>query len=223
MKTGISAITLTVLLQILTTTAGADSIIGHNSLTFLGITPGESTLNDVTRAFGKAETWRTGDAAASETKICYRMSVVSEETTVVFASHSEMAGPPNYRVTSIRLYGPEIPFTENQNCINVRLDGKVLATSSGLKLGLAEQELLAKLGKPDRKSGEDRIYTSCVTEPMLPSDPNYAYWSRKKGCFRDENGGWKGKPYYDVCSGVTVKLKNARTIYLEFGSNNFVC
>jgi len=223
MKTGICFVTLTILLQIFTTTAEAESKIGRGSLTFLGITPGESTFNDVTRAFGRAEARRTGDAGTSETNLCYRILEVSGETTIVFASHSEMAGPPNFKVTSIRLYGPDIPFTENQDCTGIRFDGKVLSTSNGLKLGLTEQELLAKLGDPKRRSGDNLIYTSCVTEPMLPSDPNFAYWSRKEGCFKDENGGWTGKPYYEVCSGVTVKLKDARTIYLELGSNNFVC
>jgi len=68
MKTGICFVTLTILLQIFTTTAEAESKIGRGSLTFLGITPGESTFNDVTRAFGRAEARRTGDAGTSETQ-----------------------------------------------------------------------------------------------------------------------------------------------------------
>ena len=91
MKTGICFVTLTILLQLLATTAEAGSKIGRGSLTFLGITPGESTFNDVTRAFGKAETRLTGDAGTSEANLCYRMLGGS---AVVFASHSEMAGPP---------------------------------------------------------------------------------------------------------------------------------
>ncbi len=202
--------------------AAADGL-DRRALTILGITPGESTFEDVARLYGAAGQWHTGDAHSSETKICFRFGSGDAGTWVVFASNSEMAGAPQYLVTDIRLYSSAEFFTDTQRCKPVLKGRYSFSTKSGVGLGVSAAKMEKILGKHERRENAHFVWVACPKIPIPETDPKYDYWLKREGCFEDEHGGWKGKPYYNACAGVTVGLKNGKVTYLELSSADSIC
>ena len=213
---------LTLALSSCATSAVADNL-DRRSLTILGITPGESTFNDVTRLYGAASQWHAGDAAGSETKICFRLSSGKTEAFVVFASNAEMAGAPHYVVTAVRLYSVTESFPDASRCGSRPKGPHSFSTKSGISLGAPASKIEKILGKPHRHEKDRLVWTACSKVPLPETDPNYGYWSKREGCFEDEHGGWKGLPYYNACTGVSIGLKNAKVTYLEVYGTDSIC
>jgi hypothetical protein len=64
------------------------------SLTFLGVRAvGSNTLTDVVARLGTTAVWGTGDAAESESQICYSVPTTNGSVIVVFASNNAMSEP----------------------------------------------------------------------------------------------------------------------------------
>src|SRR5438094_984865 len=80
--------------------AEGSRVIGDESVTVLGVRIGSSTFKDVVARLGEAKSWHAGDAALSESKICYRVPFQTGEAVIVFASNSEMA-VPKFKVTAV--------------------------------------------------------------------------------------------------------------------------
>jgi hypothetical protein len=203
--------------------ASAATGLDRHSLQMLGITPGESTFADVIRLYGGTKQWHSGDAAASETKMCFHFRTGGRDTFVVVASNSEMAGAPNYLVTDIRLYSEAEPFPDSARCAAVSSAPGSFSTKGGVGLGIPVAELERILGKPHGKEGSRLVWSACKEVPLPVSHPKFNYWSKREGCFKDEHGGWKGKPYYNVCSQLSVAVKGGKTTYLELSSVDSIC
>lgn len=203
--------------------ASAATGLDRHSLQILGITPGESTFANVIRLYGGAKQWHSGDAATSETKICFHFRTGGRDTFVVVASNSEMAGAPSYVVTDIHLYSEAEPFPDASRCASVSNGPETFLTKGGVGLGLSVAELERFLGKPHGKEGVRLLWSACKEVPLPVSHPKYSYWSKREGCFKDEGGGWKGKPYFYVCSQLSVAVKGGKTTYLEISSADSIC
>ena len=210
-----------IFLNLCAISASADGLDRH-SLTVLGITPGESTFEDVGRLYGETSQWHTGDAAGAETKMCFRFGSGTTVTHVVFASNSEMAGVSRV-VTDIRLYSKAEPFADAQRCTPVLAGQHNLSTPSGLHLGASATEVNKILGKHQRREHTHLVWVACQKISLPQTDPKYEYWSKREGCFEDEHGGWDGKPYYSACAEVTIGFKKGKVTYLELSSTDSVC
>jgi len=203
----------------LTTYAGID----RTSIAVLGITPGQSTFEDVQRLFGDATRWRSGDASTSETKQCFRIRARNIQGYIVFASNSEMAGPPSYKVTDIRIYAAAVSFADSKRCDGTIVREAPISTVKGIATGISKKAIEHILGKPNRIEDGTSFWVACVDTPLPESNPHYSYWSKRQGCFRDKHGGWKGKPYYNACSGVTVRYENGVAVFVGISSADSIC
>ena len=213
-----------------------DNQINRKSLTILGITPGVSKFNDVYNSFGEATRQSLGDAATSRTEICYRIHDGLHEAILIFSSNNEMAGSPEFIVTDITVYSreynikpdyTELPFIEpydNPNiCSLVKSNSLKIRTSNGIKLGMKQKQIYSILGKPVDKNNNSAGYSSCIEQLMNPTGKDYDYWSKRRGCFEDNKGGWNGKPHYDICTGINILFENGIAVYFIISSGTSVC
>ena len=127
-----------------------------SDLTLLGISLGRANLASVRKKLGPAKIWSSGDAAAAEHKVCYTTHGPRQIVTV-FASNSEMAGPPENTVTEIRVVqGAKYPSLSK--CWPTSASTGDVRTQSGLSLGLSEQDVRKILGTPTRVAGAKLDY-----------------------------------------------------------------
>ena len=92
------------------------NVVYEESCEVLGLVLGKHTLSDVQKKLGFSEQFHNGDAATSEDKVCYILSKGEETAYLEFGSNSEMAGPPDYELTSIYLSFSASPSLNRSNC-----------------------------------------------------------------------------------------------------------
>jgi hypothetical protein len=119
-----------------------------SDLTLLGIALGRANLASVRKTLGPAKVWSSGDAAASEGKVCY-FTQEPQQVIIVFASNTEMAGPPENNVTEIQVIRSK-QYANLSKCRPITATSAEVSTQSGLKLGLSEQDVRRILGTPAR-------------------------------------------------------------------------
>lgn len=177
---------------------GSDLPVG--SRTLVGIILGSSNLAGVREKLGAAKTWSEGDASTAEQVICY-VTAEPHAVAIIFASNSEMAGPPNNEVTDITIMRSEA-YSQRSKCGKLTIPANDIQTSSGLRLGVSQSGIRRILGPPFPRTAAAWKYMWSVNEPLPESDKNYQYWlSRKEECF-------DGKlPFITVSSQVEVSFE----------------
>jgi len=140
------------------------------SRTVLGITLGRSNLAKVQEKLGRAKLWSSGDASTSEHKVCY-VTRGARQVVLVFASNSEMAGPPENDVTNIRIV-KGAAYPDRSKCGSLTISGNEVSTNSGLKLGLTQAGVRRILGPPRKIAGSTWDYSWSVDLPLSTSDKN---------------------------------------------------
>ena len=210
--------TISVLIATCAVLPCAGNTIAEKTVTFLGVIPGsQQTLNDVKKQLGESSVWHTGDAGTSESKVCYRLESETGEVIVVFASNSEMSSPKG-QVTSIRVYGKEVPFAAKKRCASVRGFANELRTLDGLHLGATRAEIARVLWKRPVSKNNFIRYDSCRKQFMQKSDPFFERWVGKKECFENPQ-----QPYVNDCTTVEFQLKSEAAVYFELSRGQSVC
>lgn len=177
------------------------SVPVNASISILGIELGAHSLNDVQSRLGSGNMVKSGDAAMSETSICYK-TLAGE--FIQFASNSEMA-VDSLGVTAIRLSDNPFP---NRVCPLVKIKSKSIF-SNGFKLGMAKDEF------EKVKSGDS---FGCVEVPFAVNSAEYLRWRNAPGCFE------KGQePYYYVCSNSSATFHDNKVIWVEVTRIESVC
>ena len=186
------------------------------SRTVLGITLGRSTLKEVQEKLGSAKLWSSGDAATAEQKVCY-VTVSHRPVVVVFASSSEMAGPPQNRVTDIRIVGRGM-YPDIANCLKLPISSNEVRTKSGLGLGISRQVVRSIIGMPTRVSKSEWSYFWSNDRPLPQSDKHYSYWaSRSRECF-------DGKaPFFSVNSQLELRFDGNSLVALMVSRMESIC
>jgi len=213
---------LTVILLFSLTAATAngsnDQDIDLESLRILDVAVGGTqTLQDVITRFGKTKIWHTGDAAESETKICYRIRTKDEESVVVFASNGEMASPAG-QINAIRIIGPTADFSEPENCASLPIAINTLATSAGIRLGMTQEEVQSLYGTAHSTNDDMLNYSVCRKKYMHTTDPYFGHWVGKEECFEDPS-----HPYADDCGTLEIMFKDGRAVFIGLNRIQSVC
>ncbi len=198
-----------------------DQGIDLDSLRILDISAGGvQTLQDVIIRFGETKIWHTGDAAESETKICYLVGTGTkddDESVVVFASDREMASPDG-QINKIRIIDLTSAFPERENCASLHVAKDRLATPAGLRLGMTLGEVQSLYGMA-RPTNDGRLgYSTCRKEYMRSTDPYFEHWAGKTQCFEDPS-----RPYADDCGTVEILFKDGRAVFIGLNRVQSVC
>ena len=185
-------------------------------MTVLGITLGRATLAQVRAKLGPARLWRDGDASTAEMKVCY-VSRGPDAVAIVFASNTEMAGPPESEVTDVKVV--ELgAYKDRSNCRDLTISGDKVRTTSGLGLGLTAQRVRGILGAPTTTANSAWNYFWYVEMPMPPTDKSYRYWlSRKEECFEGK------EPFFTVSSGIRLGFDGDKVVSLILSRVESVC
>ncbi len=196
----------------------AGNVIAEKTVTFLGVIAGSrQTLIDVKKHLGESSVWHTGDASTSESKVCYRLEGETGEVIVVFASNSEMSSPKG-QVTSIRVYGKEVPFAAKKRCALLQGYANEFRTLDGLHLGATRAEIAQVLWKRPVSKNNSIRYDSCRKQYMQKSDPFFERWIGKNECFENPQ-----RPYVNDCTTVEFQLKSDAAVYFKLSRSQSVC
>ena len=184
--------------------------------TVLGITLGKANLAGVQRQLGEAILWGDGDAATLEEKICY-VTHGPDSLIVVFASNAEMAGPPENKLTDIRIL-KESAYPDRANCRSLSVAKDLVGTSSGLKIGIRREDARRILGPPTTVENSKWNYLWSIERSIPASDKDYQYWlARKEECFDSKN------PFFTVGSEITIQFDGDEVVALIFARGDSIC
>lgn len=196
----------------------AERAIPEAAVTFLGVTAGSTdTLKTVIGRLGVAKQWHTGDASASEWKICYKIGEGSDRVIIVFASNSEMSSPKG-QVTDIRIYGPRSSFAAQHRCSAIADPGE-LRTANGVGLDASSQQIFEALWKRPASKRGSLHYESCRKRYLERSSPYFSRWAGKSGCgFENPQ-----RPYENDCSTIDIQLQNDSAVLIRLGRGQSIC
>lgn len=199
--------------------SAAERQIADHAMTFLGITAGSGqTLSDVVALHGPATQWHTGDAASSESKLCYRIGEGPEAVIVVFGSYSEMASPKG-QVNAIRVYGAHVPLASKRRCATASAAPSELQTSNGLRLAATPSDIAAILGPRPISQRNSMHFESCRKRHLERTHPNFQIWAGKTVCgFEDPQ-----RPYENDCSSIDIRLKDGSAGSFELSRVQSIC
>lgn len=162
---------------------------------------GADDFREAVERIGPAEQWHSGDAATSETKVCY----VTGGLTLVLARNEEMSS----RIDEIRMIDGTIE--KAARCLHVSWPPDRISTRSGLRPGLTRPQLLTILGPPSNQA-DGQLYWNWVTRKSLPrNDPAYNM------CLLD------GQSISYQASGVVVRIEQGRVKWVIVSYGDFVC
>ncbi len=173
----------------------------------MGFVLGRDSFERAEKLFGDANVWHSGDASASEDKICYFTSNGEQQIIMVFASNSEMSMGA---VDEVRFLKGNVAFINK--CSKIKLSSKKLQTKSGLYVGMSVKKMKDILGRPTEEEKELIVYSYCDKKELKPDDPLYL------DCKVD------GKSTAQRCSGITAGVARGLVQWLVmwFGAG-YVC
>jgi hypothetical protein len=111
------------------------------------LTSDEEVLDQAARILGKAAIVSTGDASTADSRACYR-SANADDATRLYFHRGEVS--PWFVLTS------RFPASsQSSSCIETSVVNREIATGSGLRLGMTEDQVISILGLPTRR-GRDQ-------------------------------------------------------------------
>jgi hypothetical protein len=158
-----------------------------------GFILGRDSFNEAVRIFGKAQKWHSGDAAASEDKICFRSQDQTKKVVIVFAANSEMSED---MVDSVRLIQGNVRFLSR--CQETTIRPENIKTKSGIHVGMSIDEFGKIMGKPSESRDGLLLYVYC--KELKPGDPGY---SKEMRCSR--------------CSGIIARFVKGFLQWIKIG------
>jgi hypothetical protein len=171
----------------------------------LGFTVGAGNFAEAKKALGSANEWHSGDAASSETKICYFSPDSKAPVTVVLAQNSEMSS----RIDEIRLIQGQID--SRSECAQLGKAAQSIRTRSGLHVGMTEHQLRAILGEPTYAADGLLFYYWHKDRELKHSDPAYS------ACLVGE------RSHETLGSGITARVLNGAVVWLAISYGEFLC
>ncbi|MFO1434847.1 MAG: hypothetical protein U1F34_00180 [Gammaproteobacteria bacterium] len=150
---------------------------------------GTTTLTNVQGLMGQSPFHVRGDAASSETFICYVIRDTNQSWIVTFTSDNELADVSSHELTGIELTRLDAGLHASNDC-TVALDNRDVMTL----VRMSETDFMAKFSPPVVHKGEYGG-SICVENPIDRKDPAYQYWRGKKNCFPEGK-----EPYVNVCT-----------------------
>jgi hypothetical protein len=184
--------------------------------TILGITLGQANIAGVQEQLGEATVWGDGDAATLEEKVCY-VAKGPDSLVIIFASNVEMAGPPENKLTDVRILR-STAYVDRAKCRSLSVGGNMVGTLSGLKIGISREYVRRILGPPAEVDKSKWSYSWSINRSLSPSDKTYQYWlARKQECFDDKN------PFFTVGSEITLLFDDDVVVALTFSRAESIC
>jgi hypothetical protein len=132
------------------------------------LTANEEVLTQAARIFGKVETLATGDASTFMERACYRSANEKDGTRIIF--ERDEVSPSFVLSSEISSWKWKTPCKRSPKI------SQILGTASGLHLGQTEEQVIAILGLPTRRSrnvknGRDAlVYELDVKRKMTPEE-----------------------------------------------------
>lgn len=163
-----------------------------------------NSFKEAEQIFGEAPIWHSGDAAASEYKVCYISELKKQKIVLVVASNSEMTG--GKMVDELRLIQGNVDFL-NQ-CGTTLIKPENLRTKSGIYLGMPIKEFKKIMGEASGINDGLLFYVYCERKPYKLGDT----W-----CVEN------GKSIAERCSGISARFINGMLQWLTIGFGDYVC
>jgi hypothetical protein len=158
-------------------------------------TVGVTTLADVQKIYGAAETSRVGREDEADVRICYAYSSSKGRSFLIFES-GVMGGLKQitgFRVSNIRPSG---------NCISTKTDVSALETSNGVRLGRSLADFKKAIPVEFKRRGSELIYEAVSQRAATQEELKRlrAKWPNEK------------QDYFDVTMTLRAKFKDNRLI-----------
>ncbi len=178
--------------------------VSDTDATILGFAIGHASLKDVQAKLGDATVERVSRDEESDTAICY---VSPADGTVLIFYSGAMGGWRD--LTHFALWSPKAKYPHQSQCTPSAQVSRNVATTSGLRLGLTQNQLEQIAGKPTKSGSETSKYEYLCRAKMTPEEI--------KG-FKDANN-WDvtNDPYFDRMSWIKVQYANSVASRIDIG------
>jgi hypothetical protein len=189
-------------------------VAGNNfQIAGVDLTADEDFQTQVAKVFGKVTTVWSGDGAESDNESCYQTANASDTTHIIFGQ-----GEVDQ---SFILSSDGSAWKWKTPCKRSTKITRSLATASGLHLGQTQEQLIAILGLPTRRSqnvknGRDDLeYSLEAHKRMSAKELAPLLQNELKEYSKQELREWINKHGYDLEVYIHAKFMNDSLIYLE--------
>ncbi len=169
----------------------------------LEITLGETMFSVAARKLGKATIVERGDASTGRRQVCYASPDAQDKVHLIF--EQDEVGYTFY------LFADGPSWKGADYCLASEAISQGLATASGLRLGQPPAQVIAILGKPTKRRGNELVYSLLVRKKTSPRDLKEA---RERNPEMSEKDFQANYGYYNLGVGVVVKFKDSKLAYL---------
>jgi hypothetical protein len=178
--------------------------IAASNFEIAGVTlDSDQVLDRVPAKLGRTAFVSRGDASTARSQLCYASSQGSKATYLIFESGEVEL--------SFYLFAGGRPWNGQKNCAHSPRVRHVLATASGLRLGLSRSEIEGILGKPTSANESELTYWHQTTERSSARDMERA---RKENPHMSDKEFHESYDYFvrSVC--IIVKFKDGKANYI---------
>lgn len=182
--------------------------IAEGNFRILGMDIRKGALNEAARELGEATETDRGDAATGRAQKCY-VSSDSKDKTYFIVEEGEVNN-------AFYLFSESVPWKGMQYCSRSSKISRSIATHSGLKLGLTQEEVIQILGKPSLQKQDDLQY---FLEFNKKTSPEELARLRKENPNLGEEEFILDFGSYDISVFVRIKFVHAKMEYLAISES----
>jgi hypothetical protein len=186
----------TVLLApVLCASASLAAEVSSQTFSINNATVGVTTLADVQKIYGMAETSRASRDDEADVRVCYAYSSPNGTSFLVFES-GPMGGfkqITGFRISTLRPIG---------NCVSTKIDIGTLKTGNGIRLGQGLVDFKKAISVEFKRRGSELIYEAVSQRAATQEELKglRAKWPNEK------------QDYFDVTTTLRAKFKDNRLI-----------
>jgi hypothetical protein len=169
-------------------------------------------LDQAARSLGTTSIHRSGDASASLAEACYQADG-KDDNTLLIMQRGEVS--PSFVLTVDRSY-----WKWKTACRKTWKVNKQITTASGLRLDLTQEQVLAILGLPTRRSHSPKIHRDSMAYEFLTrkkTDPKSFLRARQVHPEMSERDLEENYGKYDLSESINIEFLNGSLVLLEVG------
>ncbi len=174
----------------------------------LGIEVGDKMFAEAEAKLGKATHVVRGDAGTAREQVCYVSAGDGEKLYLVFEQGEVESG--------FYLFNRGPDWSGSDQCAPSKLITKSISSSSGLRLGLTPEQVVAILGRPSKHRSGEWVYSLHAAKKTSAEDLKKA---------RQNNPGMSEKEIqenyssYDLNVAVRLKFENSKLTYMSISKS----
>jgi hypothetical protein len=170
----------------------------------------EEVLNQAVSSLGKVATHHSGDASTALREACYQ-ATENGDSTILIIQRGEVS--PSFVLAANRSY-----WKWKTPCMKTMKVNRKIATASGLRIGLSQEQVIGILGLPTRRSHNPKAFRDSMTyefETRKKTDRESLLRARRQNPGMPDYEIEENYGYYDLGESIKTEFVNDSLVAIE--------